>query len=92
MQCITKNDLVPKTANEDQKCDIKERKISGNKVSWKMVCVDKNGTMEGQGEITYTGNSYQGMVKTRTTTNNNPKETMKSTMKMKGRRMGACPK
>lgn len=25
-----------------------------------MVCVDKNGTTEGQGEITHAGNSYQG--------------------------------
>jgi hypothetical protein len=91
-QCITKKDLVPKTANKDQKCDIKDQKITGNKVSWKMVCVDKNGTMEGQGEITYAGNSYQGTVKTRTTTKDKPKEAMTSTMKMKGRRLGACPK
>jgi hypothetical protein len=91
-QCITKKDPVPKTANKEQTCDIKDQKDSGNKVSWKMVCVDKDGTMEGQGEITYAGNSYQGTVKTRMTSKERPKEAMTSTMKMKGRRLGACPK
>jgi hypothetical protein len=91
-QCITKKDLVPKTAGKDQTCDIKDQKVSGNKVSWKMVCVDKKGTMEGQGEITYAGHSYQGTVKTRMTTKERPKEAMTSTMKMQGRRLGACPK
>jgi hypothetical protein len=91
-QCITKKDLVPRTANKEQKCDIKDQKISGNKVSWRMVCVDKNGTMEGQGEITYAGNSYQGMVKTKTILKDNPNEAMTSTMKLNGRWLGACSK
>jgi hypothetical protein len=91
-QCITKKDPVPRTANKDQKCDIKDQKISGNKVSWRMVCVDKNGTTEGQGEITYAGNSYQGMVKTKTIVKDNPNEAMTSTMQMKGRWLGACSK
>ena len=91
-QCITKKDLVPKTANKEQKCDIKSQKVLGNKVSWNMICVDKNGTMESQGEITYAGNSYQGVVKTRTTTKDRPGKPMTSSMKMMGRRLGPCAK
>ncbi len=91
-QCITKKDLVPKTAKKDQKCDVKEQKITGNKVTWKMICVDKNGTMEGQGEITYAGNSYQGTVKNKMIKKDKPGQAMTSTMKMNGRRLGACTK
>lgn len=91
-QCITKKDLVPKTAGKDQMCGIKDQKVSGNKVFWRMVCVDKKGIMEGQGEITYAGNSYQGTVKTRMTTKERPIEVMTSTMKMQGCRLGTCPK
>src|SRR3989337_420880 len=58
-QCLTKEDMVPKTAQKDQQCEIKEKKVSGNKVTWKVKCVEKNGTTEGEGEITYSGNSYQ---------------------------------
>lgn len=91
-QCVTKKDLVPKTASKDQKCDIKDQKIIGNKVSWKMVCVDKNGTMESQGEITYAGNSYQGVARTKTTTKDRPGKPMTSSMKMTGKRLGPCAK
>jgi len=89
-QCITKKDLVPKTANKEQKCDVKDRKITGNKVSWSMVCVDKNGTMESRGEIIYAGGSYQGTVKTTTTTKDRPGKPMTSSMNMKGKRLGPC--
>jgi len=91
-QCITKKDLVPKTGKKEQTCDIKSQKILGNTVSWNMVCNDKNGTMESQGEITYAGSSYQGVVKTKTTTKDRPGKPMTSSMKMMGKRLGPCAK
>jgi hypothetical protein len=91
-QCITKKDLIPKTAKKDQKCEIKEQKITGNTVSWTMVCVDKNSTMESRGEITYAGDNYQGTVKSKTIKKDKPGQAMTSTMQMKGRRLGACTK
>jgi len=39
--------------------------VSGNKVTWQTVCTDKDGTTEGEGEITYSGNSYQGTMHAR---------------------------
>jgi len=91
--CITKKDLIPKTTKKEQQCDIKEQKVAGNKVSWKMVCVDKSGsTTESQGDITYAGNSYQGTIKSKTTTKDKPGKAMTSTMQVKGQRLGPCPK
>jgi hypothetical protein len=90
-QCLTKKDLVPNTSTREQKCEMKNQKISGNKVNWKMICVDKEGRSEGEGEMTYSGSSYKGVIKTRTTTKGS-NETIQSTMKMQGRRIGNCQK
>lgn len=53
--CLTRDDPVPTSENEKE-CKIEKVKISGNTVSWKMICKDG----EGEGEITYRGTSYKG--------------------------------
>lgn len=90
-QCLTKEDMVPKTAKEDEKCEVKEQKIIGNKAIWKVHCIEKDGsTTDGTGEITYSGNSYQGVMNTKITDKTG--QSMTSTTKMTGRRLGACKK
>jgi hypothetical protein len=91
-QCITKDDLVPKnTARKDQKCKVIDQKVIGNKVTWKVKCVDPNTTSEGEGEITYSGDSYSGRMRTKIT-NNSTKQVMTSSTTMKGKRIGDCSK
>ena len=91
-QCITKEDLVPRSAaQKDQKCEIIDRKIMGNKVTWKVKCTTSGGMSEGEGEITYSGDSYSGRMKTKMV-DNESKQTITSTTKMKGRRIGDCAK
>jgi hypothetical protein len=91
-QCITRNDLVPRNrSGNDQKCEIIDQKIVGNKVMWKVKCVDPNVTSEGEGEITYSGDSYSGGMKTKIT-DHSTKEVMTSTTTMKGQRIGDCSK
>lgn len=90
-QCLTKKDMVPNTAKKDEKCEVKSQKITGNTVTWSVVCVDKEGRSEGDGTITYAGNSYQGIIKMKITTKDSPKP-MRSTMKMSGKRLGNCTK
>jgi hypothetical protein len=91
-QCITKDDLVPKNkAQKGQKCEIVDQKIIGNKVTWKVKCVHESGTSEGQGEITYRGDSYSGGMKTKIV-DNKTKQVMTSVTTMKGRRIGDCSK
>jgi hypothetical protein len=50
--CLTKEDLVPHTAQKDQNCKVLEQKVKGDKVSWKVKCVEKDATSIGDGEIT----------------------------------------
>lgn len=90
-QCLTKKDMVPSTAKKDEKCEVRNRKISGNTVSWSVVCVDKEGRSEGDGTITYAGGSYQGTINMKITAKDDPKP-MRSTMKMNGKRLGNCTK
>ena len=86
--CVTKEDVVPKSSEKDDQCKIKDQKIVGNKVTWSVECLDKGEKTESQGEITYSGNSYKGTMKTRMTDKTG--KTMVSTGTMTGRRIGEC--
>lgn len=87
-QCVTKDDLVPKSADKNQECVVKEQKISGNKVAWKVVCEGKDGRSEGEGQVTYAGDSYKGNMKMKVTSKDG--QTMTANAALKGRRLGAC--
>jgi hypothetical protein len=87
-QCMTKEDLVPKSSENEGNCKVIEQKITGNKVVWKVRCLEKDSTVESEGEITYNGTTYSGSQKTKITEKGG--QTMTSTAKMKGRRIGDC--
>jgi hypothetical protein len=59
-QCVTKKDLVPDMSQRDQNCIVKEQKVVGDTVTWKMQCSGKQGTMDGEGRIKYGADSYDG--------------------------------
>jgi hypothetical protein len=48
-QCITKNDLVPKSSQPGQECTISDYKIEGNTVTWSIQCSTQGGDMKGTG-------------------------------------------
>lgn len=86
--CLTKKDLVPDPNQEGSEgCKVLEQKVSGNTVTWRVVC-DQDGTkMEGSGEMTYRGASYSGTMRT---TSKMEGETMTANMKLSGRHLGPC--
>ena len=82
-QCLTKDDLVPKSTSPNQECKITDMKTSGNTVTWTMKCSGQGGESTATGEVTYNGDTYEGtMVMTQNGT--------KITMHMTGRRIGDC--
>ncbi len=87
-QCITKDDLVPKEKEKEDKCKVKNQKITGNTVTWSMECEDRGTKTESQGEITYTGEGYHGTMRMKSTDKSG--QTMVATGKMTGRRVGPC--
>jgi hypothetical protein len=57
-------------------------------VVWKARCLEKDSVIESEGDITYNGATYSGNLKTKITEKGG--QTMTSTAKMKGRRIGDC--
>jgi len=84
MKCLTREDPVPKT-EKDKDCKIVKQKVTGNKVSWRMECKKA----EGEGEILYSGTTYNGFFKMKTVEEG---QTMTMNMKLAGKYLGPCPK
>ncbi len=63
--CVTEEDLKDpqKSVPNDpkSKCKVGDYKVSGNTVSWTVDCPEQD--TKGQGEITYTDDSYTGWMK-----------------------------
>jgi len=88
--CMTRDNAVPQQREKNKDCVMKDQKISGNTVSWEMVCKDKRGeVMESSGKITYRGDKFDGTMKATMTGKESGK--MVINYKMNGRRLGPCP-
>lgn len=87
-QCITKKDLVPDSSQKGQDCKVLEQKVAGNTLTWRIRCQDKDGTMEGEGSITYAGKAYEGTMQARMKAKDGEVNTMK--FQYQARHTGAC--
>ena len=88
--CLTKDKPVPDAnPNPDQAkdCQVLDQKISGNTVSWRVVCNQDGNKMDGSGTMTYQGASYTGTMRTTSVAEG---QTMKALMKLSGRYLGPC--
>jgi len=84
-QCITQDDLVPMSQNASQECQITNVVNNGDTISWDIVCGGQGGQMDGNGEVTYHGDTMEGnMVMAISGTN------MQITNTITGRRIGNC--
>ena len=91
IQCVTKeqaddpNQSVPKgQPDKNGDCKVSDYKVAGNKVTWTTTCTGKNASTS-TGEMTYAGDSYTGVMKTKT-------GDTEMTMKYAGKRLGDCTK
>ncbi|MBU2590411.1 MAG: DUF3617 domain-containing protein [Nitrospinota bacterium] len=86
-QCYTEKDvndskgITPKGDNQNN-CKTKNYKVSGNKISWTLVCTGET-LVTSEGEMTITPTSYSGNMKTTT-------GGMVMNQTIKGKRIGAC--
>jgi len=83
--CYTEDDVKDqkRTITTDKNCTVTDLKQSGNKVSWKMKCTGENAGVF-SGETVYSRDAYASTMKMQT-----QGQTMN--MKVKGKRLGACP-
>jgi len=83
--CYSKEDVKDqkKTITTDKNCTVTDMKVSGNKITWKMVCTGKSAGVF-SGETVYQGDAYASTMEMQS-----QGQTMH--MKIKGKRIGACP-
>ncbi len=93
-QCISKKDVqdpektVPQASKENKDCKMKDYKVSGNHVTWKVECKGKHPATS-TGEMTYSGGtSYEGTMTMETQEQGS--HNMQMTYHFKGKRIGDC--
>lgn len=90
--CLTRSNYLPDNSQEGQSCTLSDEKVSDNTVSWVMRCQAREGTIEGQGRITYRGERYDGVMDAKLTSSSNRDEPIRYRYTMQGQRTGACAK
>lgn len=68
---------------DDPNCEVKNSKVSGNKVTWEVQC--KGGQGNSSGEMMYHRDSYEGVTKTK-----HPGMKGEMVMHYRGKRVGDC--
>lgn len=84
-QCITQDDYVPQTSQPGQDCKITKTRVSGDTVTWTMLCRSPEGEMKGNGTASYRGDSFEGTISM-----SMPQAGMEMTLYTSGRRIGDC--
>lgn len=90
--CISHKDLqdpqkiIP--VGEGGGCEVKDHKVEGSTVTWKMACTGKN-AMTGTGSITFGETSYGGISRLSVQKGD---QTMRMTVNYNGRYIGPCRK
>ena len=64
-QCLTELDPVPNKDVSGQPCNIKDMNQKGNTITWKMECEQQGQKMTSDGQIQYSGDSFEGTIKTK---------------------------
>lgn len=82
-QCITKENAVPDSSQPNQRCKIVNNQLNGDTVTWEMECDTPEGKAKAVGEITYTGDTFEGTIKMNM-------QGMEMLQKMNGKWIGEC--
>ena len=77
---------IPYQARGEEKCETIYKVVSGNSVSWKIVCDNNGRQMEMTGETSYTGSTMKSDVKMKSRQGN----TVDISGSMTGQKVGPC--
>lgn len=86
--CMTKEEPVPPSSGEESgQCKMGEVKIEGDTVTWNVVCEQEGYRSVTRGETTYHGDRFEGTI---TSDTQAPSGNMSVTVRISGKRVGAC--
>lgn len=86
-ECVSEQDLIPKSDSSGQDCEIHNMEQKGNVITWEMECNQEGQKMTSQGEMIYSGDSFKGTI----TVKMGPQAgNMVMTTEISGKRTGNC--
>ena len=88
--CLTSKNFVPDNSQAGQQCQTKDVKVNGNTVTWTMHCKAQEGMIEGQGHVTYKGDTYDGKMDATMVSMTSPGMPINYRYTMSGKREGNC--
>ncbi len=59
-QCMTEQDLVPKSSADEGGCEVKDMKTKGDTLTYNMECNQDGRSVMSSGKMTYHGDSFEG--------------------------------
>ncbi len=88
-KCLTRRDPLPNSVASKMSCQILDKFIAGNDVSWRITCADDKAKMEGQAKVTYAGESFSGSMDVLISEVGGDRQAKMQYM-MRGNRLRAC--
>lgn len=88
-QCFDKENPVPKSAQQNDNCDVSRKQVNDNTISWTLVCATDRGELTGNGEIIYKGDTFKGFLKLKL---GNKEGQLYMDSNLKGQYLGSCKK
>ncbi len=86
--CLTKKDMVPQKEEPVQECKMIKHNVKGDTVTWVIECKTPEGTAVSNGDITYRGDTFDGIVEVSMPRGSGGD--MEMTQKMSGKWIGQC--
>ena len=86
--CLKPGDVVPTPERQMTECRKSNERISGNTVSWTMLCNHQNTEMEMRGTATFNGDTMNGSMDQ--TMRSGGRAQMTSSGTISGKRVGPC--
>ncbi len=87
VQCLTRQDPVPRTSAEAQGCRVTKMDTRGNTITYMIVCDQQGMKTESTGELTFAGDAFTGKSETKMPPSAGG---MTMTTVTEGRRIGDC--
>lgn len=86
-ECVSEQDLIPKSESLGQDCEVHNMEQNGNVITWEMECNQEGQKITSQGEMIYSGDSFEGTI----TVKMGPQAgNMVMTTEISGKRTGSC--
>lgn len=87
-QCVTGEEAIPRNENGREDCTVTKQERKGNTVRWAATCNTPQGKAEGEGSVTYQGDSMQGNFRFKGQDGRG--QPFEMTQQMSGRYLGPC--